>query len=113
MPWEDLNYDTGPDSSAEQQQPPLVSRDNGFVSLAVGESMTIQVDFRPEYELIKAGERYELCFRGTRIKWWRFGSVEELEAGGVRKDDGRMEEERLDRSIIVPCSNLVGFVVGG
>ena len=113
MPWEDLNYDTGPDSSAEQQQPPLVSRDNGFVSLGVGESMTIQVDFQPEHELIEAGEKYELCFRGTRIMWWRFGSVEELEAEGVRKEDGGTEEERLNRSIIMPCSNLVEIVVGG
>ena len=105
MPWEGL------ESLAERQQPPLVSRDNGFVSLAVGENITIQVDFRPEHELIKAGERYELCFRGTRIEWWRFGTVEELEAGGVRKDDGETEEERLNRSIVVPCSNLVEFMI--
>ena len=113
MPWEDLGYDAGLESSAERQQLPLVSRDNGFVSLAVGETMTIEVDFRPERELIEAEGRYELCFRGTRIEWWRFGSVEELEAGGVRKDDEGTIKERLKRSIIVPCSNLVEFLVRG
>ena len=113
MPWEDIDNDAGLESSAKREQPPLVSRDNGFVSLAVGETMTIQVDFQPEHELIEAEGRYELCFRGTRIEWWRFGSVEELEAGGVSKDDGEMEEERLNRSIIVPCSNLVEFLVRG
>lgn len=113
VPWEGLDNDTGPESSAHRQQPPLVSLENGFVSLAVGESITIQVDFRPEHELIKAEERYEVCFRGVGIKWWRFGSVKELEAGGVRKDDGEIEEERPNRSIIVPCSNLVEFLVGG
>lgn len=108
VPWEDFD-----ESSAErQQQPPLVSLENGFVSLAVGESITLQVDFRPERELIKAGERYKICFRGVGIKWWRFGLVEELEAGGVRKDDGEKEEKRPKGSIIVPCSNLVEFLVG-
>ena len=109
--------DTGPESSSAERQrpkPPLLSRDNGFVSLAVGEYITIQVGFRPEHELIRAEERYRFCFRGTGIKWWRFGTVEELEAGGgVRKEDGEMEDGRLNSSIIVPCSNLVGFLVGG
>lgn len=108
MPWEGLDNDTGPEPSVV-----LVSPENGFVSLAVGENITIQVDFWPDHELIKAGERYEVCFRGVGIKWWRFGSVEGLEAGGARKDDGEMEEERPNGSIVVPCSNLVGFLVGG
>ena len=61
--------------------------------------------------MIKAEERYKVCFRGVGIKWWRFGLVEELEARGVRKDDGEKEEERQYGKIIVPCSNLVEFLV--
>ena len=113
VPWEDLAHAAGLELSEEREQPPLVSRDNGFVSLAVGETMTIKVDFRPEQDLIEDEGRYELCFRGTRIEWWRFGSVEELEVGGVRKDDEGTVEERLNRSIIVPCSNLMEFLVRG
>lgn len=108
MPWEGLDNDTRPEPSVG-----LVSRETGFVSLAVGESIKFQVDLKPDHELIKAGERYEFCFRGLGIKWWRFGWVEELEAGGVGKDNGEMEEERPNGSIVVPCSNLVEFLVGG
>ena len=109
MPWEDLENE----SLTNQQQPPLVSLEKGFVSLAVGESMTIQTAFWPDHELIKAGERYKIFFRGVGIKWWRFGSVEELEARGVRVDDGETDEGRPSGSITVPCSNLVEFLVGG
>ena len=108
VPWEGLDNDTRPEPSVG-----LVSPKNGFVNLAVGENIEFQVDLKPHHELIKAGERYEFCFRGVGIKWWRFGRVEELEAGGVRKDKGEMEEEGSNGSIVVPCSNLVEFLVGG
>ena len=110
MPWEIWGNDTDP---ADQQQPPLISPENGFVNLAVGESKTFLVDFRPEPELVKRGERYEICFRGVGIEWWRFGLVEELGARGVRKIEGEREEEGAKGRIVVPCSNLVEFMVEG
>ena len=65
-PWEGLGNDNGLSSSADQQQPSLLSPENGFVTLAVGESKTVQADFRPEPGLVKRGERYEICFQGVR-----------------------------------------------
>ena len=56
VPWEGLGNHTNP-SSADQQQPLLVSLGNGFMTLAVGESKTLQVDLRPEPRLMKCGER--------------------------------------------------------
>ena len=111
VPWEDLGVNTDP-SSVDQQQPPLVSLENGFVTLVVGESKTFQVDFQPEPELIKRGERYEICFRGIGVEWWRFGCVKELEAKGLRRIEGEREGRATGR-IVVPCSNLVEFVVEG
>ena len=111
VPWEGLGDDTGAGSSADREQPPLVSLENGFVTLAVGESTTFQVVFQPEPGLVKLGGRYEICFRGTGIGWWRFGRVEELAARGVRKVDEEGEEERAKGKIMVPCSNLVEFLV--
>ncbi len=112
VPWEGLsNDDTGPSSSADQQQPPLVSTENGFMTIAVGEYRTFQVDFQPEPGLVKQGERYEICFRGVGVEWWRYGRVEELEMRGVRKVEG--EREEAQRTIVVPCSNLVAIVVEG
>lgn len=113
MPWEGLGHDTDPSSSAEQQQPPLVSAENGFVTLAVGESTTFQADFCPEPGFVKRGEKYEICFRGVGVEWWRFGWVEELKAGGLKKVEGEREEEGRKGRIVVPCSNLVDFVVEG
>ncbi len=113
-PWEGLgNDDTGPSSSVDRQQPPLVSTENGFVTIAVGESKTFQVHFRPEPGLVKQGERYEICFRGVEIVWWRFGWMEEFATRGVRKVEEEGEEEGAKGRIVVPCSNLVEIVVEG
>jgi len=113
VPGEGLSNATDPSSSASQKQQPLVSPENGFVTLAVGQSKTVETEFRPKSGLVKRGERYEICFRGLGIKWWRLGSVEELEAAGVRKIDGEREEGGAKGMIKVPCSNLVRFVVEG
>ena len=40
-----LGNDSGPDSSADREQPPLVSQKNGILTLAVGESTTFSVCF--------------------------------------------------------------------
>lgn len=113
VPWEGLVSATGPSSSADQPQPPLVSLENGFVTLAVGESKTFQADFRPDPGFVERGERYGICFRGVRLEWWRFGMVEELGVGGVRKTEGEREEQGAKGRIVVPCSNSVEFVVEG
>ena len=62
---------------------------------------------------MKRGKKYEICFRGAGIEWWRFGCLEELGARGVRKIEGEREEEGAKGKIVVPCSNLVEFVVEG
>lgn len=63
----------------------MVSAENGFVTLAVGEGTTFRADFCPKPGLVKRGEKYEICFRGVGVEWRRFGWVEELKAGGVEE----------------------------
>ncbi len=49
-----------------------------FASLAVGESMTFLIEFRFTGERVELerGRRYSLCFRGSWVRWWRWGTVE-------------------------------------
>lgn len=55
-----------------------IAPENGFVSLAVGENVDVKVECRyTGYSvLLEEGEEYCLNFRGTRLRWWTFGSLE-------------------------------------
>lgn len=55
-----------------------IAQENGFVSLAVGESVEVTAELRytgPGIEL-KKGEKYCVNFRGSWLRWWRFDSLE-------------------------------------
>lgn len=57
-----------------------IAPENGFVSLAVGESVDVQGQLKFTGEGagldLEKGEKYSLNFRGTWLLWWRFGSLE-------------------------------------
>ncbi|KAL8855272.1 MAG: hypothetical protein Q9178_008077 [Gyalolechia marmorata] len=90
-----------------------IALDHGFVSLAVGESVDVKAELRyTGYGvLLEEGEEYCLNFRGTRLKWWTFGSLEEL------KQESRPSLAELARPklpfITLAASNLIDFTVVG
>ena len=55
-----------------------ISAKNGFVSLAVGETKTFDVQYcySGQGVELKAGGRYSLCHRGSWVRWWRWGTLE-------------------------------------
>ncbi|KAL8920924.1 MAG: hypothetical protein Q9172_004283 [Xanthocarpia lactea] len=90
-----------------------IALDHGFVSLAVGESVDVKAELRyTGYGvLLEEGEEYCLNFRGTRLKWWTFGSLEDL------KQESRPSLAELARPklpfITLAASNLIDFTVVG
>ena len=77
----DDNHDTScPPFEDEEglQERKSISRENGFVCLAVGESVEVMADLKYTgngVELVK-GEKYCVNFRGSWLRWWRFGTFE-------------------------------------
>ena len=57
---------------------PVVSTENGFVSLAVEESRIINVDMQYSSDGIplKLYKKYFLNYRGSCFWWWKWGSIE-------------------------------------
>lgn len=51
---------------------------NGFVSLAVGDSIDVKAELRHTGDGVhlEKGEDYCLNFRGVWLMWWKFGSLE-------------------------------------
>jgi len=95
------------DDDAESQLPE-VRPENGFVTLAVGETKAFEVQWKEPGGLVEEGERYQLCFRGTFLRWWKWGTMEEME--GVKK----MEQEReATERMWIACTNVVEFTVEG
>jgi hypothetical protein len=89
-------------------EPPEVKAENGFVTLAVGKSITFEVQWQRAGRLVRRGERYGLCFRGAHVWWWRWGSLEEIE--GERKVE---QSWKMDERLYISCTNVVEFSVEG
>ena len=55
-----------------------VATETGFVSLATRESILSTADLHVTDEgiLFEVGEQYSLCFRGTYLNWWKWGTLE-------------------------------------
>ena len=66
------------DASEEKGKQTTVSAESGFVSLAVGESISLNADLQVTGEGIpfEIGEKYSLGFRGSYIYWWKWGTLE-------------------------------------
>lgn len=54
-----------------------ISSENGFASLAVGDSVEVKAELKYTGEGIELKEdgKYCLNFRGSWFRWWRFGSL--------------------------------------
>lgn len=98
-------FESGNDDEAEPQLPEI-RPDNGFVTLAVGETKTFEVQWKDHWGLLEAGERYQLCFRGTFLRWWKWGTMEEMR-GEKKTEQGREVAGRL----WIACTNAVEFTV--
>ena len=57
---------------------PTVSLENGYVSLAVGESRKVKINFRYTGDgmVLNQGEKYSINFRGSWVQWWKWGTLE-------------------------------------
>ena len=66
------------DTSEGNGGPTAVSAESGFVSLAVGESISLNTDLHVTGEGIQfeIGEKYSLGFRGCHLYWWKWGTLE-------------------------------------
>ena len=66
------------DTSEENGGQTAVSAESGFVSLAVGESISLNTDLHVTGEGIQfeIGEKYSLGFRGCYLYWWKWGTLE-------------------------------------
>lgn len=64
------------DDAPEEQ--PEVSETNGFISLAVDERKILKVDFEYTGDGLQLlpGEKYAIAFRGSRVRWWKWGALE-------------------------------------
>lgn len=87
-----------------------------FVSMAVGESRTFEVEWvvnRGQGQgQMKEGERYWLCYRGRLQLKWRFGTAgEELRQEEEESKMGGYKDP--EEYLWIPCSNLVEFEVRG
>ncbi len=54
----------------------LVLLDNGFISLAPGESYTENIGFTYEILDLEVGQKYSLLYKGWYIQWWKWGTLE-------------------------------------
>ncbi|KAL8797430.1 MAG: hypothetical protein Q9182_007194 [Xanthomendoza sp. 2 TL-2023] len=89
-----------------------ICRENGFVTLAVGESVRVEAEWVYSGTGVKLEEGGEYCinFRGCWLRWWKAGDLEELKD---EKKASRAELGSLDMPIVVlAASNLVDFTVG-
>ncbi|KAL8846232.1 MAG: hypothetical protein Q9221_008664 [Calogaya cf. arnoldii] len=88
-----------------------IAPENGFVSLAVGESVEAKAELRYTGKGVdlEKGEKYCLNFRGSLLHWWRFGSLEDLkeERKASRAELGSLKLSK----IILAASNLDDFTV--
>lgn len=100
-PWDDRDNE-----NSIAPPPAEVSPENGFVALAVGESKTFEVQWEQPGRLITEPGQYKLCHRGILIRWWKFGTLEELK--GERKTDQNRKSEDY---MWIACTNLVDFRV--
>lgn len=69
-------FDTDDDEEEDASIP--VDAERGFISLAVGGTLTFITDFRftGEGVALERGRRYSLCFRGSWVRWWSWGTLE-------------------------------------
>lgn len=101
VPWED-------NEEYEEPTPPEICPQNGFVTLAVSESRSFDVQWKEPGRLVKEGERYQLCYRGTFLRWWRWETMEEM------KGEKREEQNRQGPSLLwIACTNVVKLDVVG
>ena len=103
----DMFEGEGDDGDAEPQVPE-VRPENGFVTLAVGETKTFEVQWEEPGRLVEEGERYRLCFRGTFLRWWKWGTMEEMK-GAKKTEQDRETTERM----WIACTNVVELTVKG
>ena len=55
-----------------------IREENGFVELGVGESKIFEARLKYTGEGIelRKGEKYSIAFRGSWLRWWRWGTLE-------------------------------------
>ncbi|KAL8848127.1 MAG: hypothetical protein Q9221_006847 [Calogaya cf. arnoldii] len=87
--------------------------ENGFVSLAVGDSVDVKAELRYTGDGVdmEKGENYSLNFRGVRLMWWRFGSFKDLEGERKPSQAERGGNGATKPLITLAASNLVDFSV--
>ncbi|KAL8667420.1 MAG: hypothetical protein Q9202_000636 [Teloschistes flavicans] len=88
---------------------PEISAANGFFSLGIDERKVAEVEFMYSGDGLQLlpGGRYSIGFKGSRVHWWRWGSLEDLE--GQRREGGTSE----DGFVTIPASNLIEVVIAG
>jgi len=101
VPWE------GNEDDAEPELPEVLP-ENGFVTLAVGETKAFGAQWQEPNRLVEKGERYKLCHRGTFVRWWKWGAIESMK-GEKKTEQNREAPER----ICIACTNLIEFSVEG
>lgn len=100
---------------SDQQLSVMETKDEEFMSLAVGESRTIKMKWALNEEQegnIEVGEKYKFCYGGGWNYWWDFGTVEEMEEQKGRRNTWKNMKESCDL-LFIPCTNLVEFEVIG
>ncbi|KAL8792381.1 MAG: hypothetical protein Q9195_004994 [Heterodermia aff. obscurata] len=100
---DDGNNGPGFAQSNESEEPPEILETNGFFSLAVDETKVVRVEFKYTGDglQLERGQDYSFGFRGSRVHWWKWGSLDELK--GQRKEESTGESG----FITIPASNLI------
>ena len=67
----------------ESEGHPEISGANGFFSLAVDETEVIWVELKYTGDglQLQGGQKYSFGFRGSRVHWWKWGSMKVGHAG--------------------------------
>ena len=67
----------------ESEEQPEISEANGFFTLAVDETKVIPVEFKYTSDglQLQRGQKYSFGFRGSRVHWWKWGTLDVRRSG--------------------------------
>lgn len=76
-----------------------VTAENGFISLAPGETFPQEVGFTYKILDLEIGQKYSLLYQGWYVQWWQWGSLEVSLILSIFQEHRRLSRFQCARSM--------------